>query len=89
MLTWDLKRGGWPRYVNTNLAGMYRVVFGQSEVKGGIDHDFKYIPAKDVMMSRPATPQEEEDMKRRWGLAAGHSMGCSMIRTLLDTIVRC
>jgi hypothetical protein len=32
-ITWTLKEGGWPRYIATQLAGMYRQVFGVSKVR--------------------------------------------------------
>lgn len=44
-ITWTLKNGGWPRYIGTNLAGLYRQVFGITDLKG-LQHDFKFIPAK-------------------------------------------
>jgi Uma2 family endonuclease len=43
---WTTKTGGWPRYINTNLAGLYRLVFGINEVKGVSNSDFKFIPNK-------------------------------------------
>jgi hypothetical protein len=30
---WTTKTGGWPNYINTNIAGLYRLVFGISDVK--------------------------------------------------------
>jgi hypothetical protein len=44
-ITWTLKNGGWTRYIGTNLAGLYRLVFGITDIKGH-QHDFKFIPAK-------------------------------------------
>ncbi|KAF6257117.1 male sterility protein-domain-containing protein [Scenedesmus sp. NREL 46B-D3] len=43
-ITWTLKEGGWPRYIATQLAGMYRQVFGVSKVKGLKYNDFRFIP---------------------------------------------
>eukprot|EP00878_Enallax_costatus_P030919 GHUV01033731.1.p1 GENE.GHUV01033731.1~~GHUV01033731.1.p1 ORF type:complete len:452 (+),score=68.74 GHUV01033731.1:178-1356(+) len=51
-ITWTLRNGGWPRYISTNLAGMYRNVFGINEVKGLKDNDFKFIPNKPVTSMR-------------------------------------
>lgn len=44
-ITWTLKNGGWTRYIGTNLAGLYRLVFGMADIKG-LNHDFKFIPNK-------------------------------------------
>lgn len=32
--SWTIRNGGWPRYISTNIAGMYRNVFGIKNVKG-------------------------------------------------------
>lgn len=45
-VTWTIKNGGWPRYISTNLAGLYRLVFGITDVKGLKYNDFKFIPNK-------------------------------------------
>jgi hypothetical protein len=35
-ITWTLKEGGWPRYIATQLAGMYRQVFGIGKVRRAV-----------------------------------------------------
>lgn len=45
-VTWTIKNGGWPRYIATNLASLYRLVFGITELKGMKYNDFKFIPNK-------------------------------------------
>jgi len=47
-ITWTIKNGGWPRYIATNIAGMYKLVFGITNVKGLEHNDFKFIPAASV-----------------------------------------
>lgn len=47
-ITWTIKNGGWPRYIATNIAGMYKLVFGITDVKGLEQNDFKFIPAASV-----------------------------------------
>lgn len=32
--SWTIRNGGWPRYISTNIAGMWRQVFKVKEVKG-------------------------------------------------------
>lgn len=54
-ITWTLKNGGWPRYIATNLAGMYRNVFGINNVKGLQGNDFKFIPHKPVAAVKAGT----------------------------------
>ncbi|KAI8472007.1 MAG: male sterility protein-domain-containing protein [Monoraphidium minutum] len=54
MMSWTLRRGGWPRYIATTLAGMYRQIFGITRVEGPIDHDFAFIPSRE--RSRSAAP---------------------------------
>lgn len=46
MVTWTIRNGGWPRYVSTNLASLYRLVFGITDLKGVKYNDFKFIPNK-------------------------------------------
>jgi hypothetical protein len=46
MVTWTIRNGGWPRYVSTNLASLYRLVFGITDLKGMKYNDFKFIPNK-------------------------------------------
>lgn len=52
MMVWTLRRGGWPRYIATTLAGMYRQVFGLNRVEGPIDHDFRFIPSREPPLLR-------------------------------------
>lgn len=58
-ITWTLKNGGWPRYIATNLAGMYRNVFGIKKVKGLKYNDFKFIPHKPLPKSQAAAAAAE------------------------------
>ncbi|WIA39152.1 hypothetical protein OEZ86_005280 [Tetradesmus obliquus] len=51
-ITWTLKEGGWHRYIATQLAGMYRQVFGIGKVKGLKYNDFRFIP------NQPITPAD-------------------------------
>jgi hypothetical protein len=32
--SWTIRNGGWPRYISTNIAGMWRQVFKVKDVKG-------------------------------------------------------
>jgi hypothetical protein len=32
--SWTIRNGGWPSYISTNIAGMWRQVFKIKEVKG-------------------------------------------------------
>ncbi|GBF91108.1 hypothetical protein Rsub_04777 [Raphidocelis subcapitata] len=63
VMVWTLHRGGWPRYVATTLAGMYRQVFGCRSVQGPIGHDFVFIPSREPPLLRRR--------RRRAGAAAG------------------
>jgi len=55
-ITWTIKNGGWPRYIATNIAGMYKLVFGITDVKGLAVNDFKFIPAASV---KPIKAQDD------------------------------
>lgn len=65
---WTTKTGGWPRYINTNLAGLYRLVFGINEVKGVTNNDFRFIPNKKPEAVAPdataATANDQEPLNR-------------------------
>lgn len=65
---WTTKTGGWPRYINTNLAGLYRLVFGINEVRGVTNNDFKFIPNKKPTAVAPdataATANDQEPLNR-------------------------
>eukprot|EP00879_Flechtneria_rotunda_P009277 GHRR01009712.1.p1 GENE.GHRR01009712.1~~GHRR01009712.1.p1 ORF type:complete len:439 (+),score=125.12 GHRR01009712.1:755-2071(+) len=69
IVTWTLKNGGWPRYISTNIAGMYRIVFGISIIKGLEDNDFKFIPAKSVKPARFAKPSDTRPLAHAGGAA--------------------
>eukprot|EP00878_Enallax_costatus_P005649 GHUV01005923.1.p1 GENE.GHUV01005923.1~~GHUV01005923.1.p1 ORF type:complete len:571 (+),score=168.70 GHUV01005923.1:688-2400(+) len=55
-VTWTIRNGGWPRYISTNIAGMYRIVFGMSDVKGLEDNDFKFIPSRSRVLAPAKDP---------------------------------
>lgn len=55
-VTWTIKNGGWPRYIATNIAGMYRIVFGISDPKGLGENDFQFIPSKSRVLPNTNEP---------------------------------
>jgi hypothetical protein len=50
-MVWTLRRGGWPRYIATTLAALYRQVFGVKQVQG-LDHDFVFVPSREPPLLR-------------------------------------
>lgn len=64
-ITWTLKNGGWTRYIGTNLAGLYKLVFGMADIKG-LQHDFRFIPNKPLQerAAPDATAAATNDQQR-------------------------
>lgn len=60
--SWTIRNGGWPRYISTNIAGMWRQVFKVKEVKGLEDNDFKFIANRSVRPGfKPDTAKASND----------------------------
>lgn len=56
-VTWTIKNGGWPRYIHTNIAGMYRQVSGR-HWGSGTRHPCPMLPFAPLPTAYkpPATP---------------------------------
>ncbi|KAF8068303.1 L-aspartate oxidase [Scenedesmus sp. PABB004] len=76
-VTWTIRNGGWLRYIHTNIAGMYRIVFGMSNLKGLEDSEFRFIPSRSVLpvqrsasAAAAAAADEDDDADAAHGDAA-------------------
>jgi hypothetical protein len=76
-MAWTLRLGGWPRYIATALAGMYRTVFGVTEVRGPIGHDYAFIPSREP-------PALRRRKKRKAGGAGGGASAAAAVAEPAD-----